>query len=263
MSALTQALDDAGCELVETLCFPDDGAPSVDDLTSRQIDMLVTFGGDGTTSAVVTNAFGWDGAVLVLPGGTMNLLARRMHGDATPQEIVRRLHAGGIVKKVRPRIIRSRHGYGLTGVLAGPGTVWNDVREAMRNTDVVDFVTSTTEAIAWSANGPKVVCMNVDAKRDDGYSAITINPHEDGLEANGYHAETIGDYASQGVALLQRDFRGGPHDYLGRHPELRLACPDGAPMGLLIDGEPFDGAEQESFELMLCEVDLLATADAR
>lgn len=262
LAALKAQFRDSGCRLIGGSCFPDETPPDRAGLDDAGVQILAIFGGDGTISSITTDRYGWGGAILPLPGGTMNMLSRRMHGDAEAPEIVARLKSG-IANKVRPSIIRSRHADGLTGVLAGPGTVWNEVREAMRATDVMEFVTSTTEAIAWSANGPKVACLNSDCGREEGYAAITISPEDDGLRANGYFADTIGDYARQGVALLQHDFRNGPHDDLGCHPKLRLATLKGEPMGLLIDGEPFDGGAHEEFALVPSEIDIVATADAR
>ncbi|WP_232495189.1 diacylglycerol/lipid kinase family protein [Novosphingobium kaempferiae] len=259
---LIAAFETAGLDLDRVLRFPDDPAPSPADLDVAGVDVLTVFGGDGTTHSVVMKASGWDGAVLVLPGGTMNLLAKRMHGDVPAPEIVARLGTAP-VRTVRPNVIRSRHGIGLTGALAGPGTVWNEVREAMRAMNVIDFIASTKEAIAQSASGPKVKVdgIEVDGAREEGYAAITIVPKDDGLRANGYYAESLADYAGQGIALLNRNFRDGPHDEMGRHPKLRLVCPTGEPMGLLIDGEPFDGAAEEEFELGPCEVALVTTKE--
>ncbi|WP_404479466.1 diacylglycerol kinase family protein [Novosphingobium sp. BL-52-GroH] len=260
VTALAEAFVEAGLDLARIVRFPDDPAPSPADLDTAGVDILAVFGGDGTTHSIVAAAYGWRGAVLVLPGGTMNLLAKRMHGDVPAPEIVARL-LGNPLKTARPNVIRTRHGIGLTGSLAGPGTVWNEVREAMRNASVLEFVATAREAISQSANGAKVVCAEVDCGREDGYAAITVVPHEDGLEANGYYAESLADYAGQGIALLNRNFRDGPHDELGRHKRLRLVCPSGEPMGLLVDGEPFDGGAEEIFELAPCEVDLVTTKE--
>lgn len=262
LTALEQDFSQAGLDLVGRTVFPREEPPSCNELDSAGIATLAIFAGDGTIGSIIPRFYGWSGAVLALPGGTMNLLAKRMHGEATPSEIVSAIGEGR-GRKVRPSVVRTAYRDAMTGILAGPGTVWNDVREAIRGFEVADFVESATEAIAWSANGPKVICTQADCGRAEGYSAITIVPGEEGLEGNGYYVETVGDYARHGVALLQRDFRNGPHDSLGSHPELQLVCPEGDAMGLLIDGEPFDGAAQENFALAQCGVDLLATADAR
>lgn len=260
LKALTAAFDDAGLGPDRIIRFPDELTPDLAALDAAGVDILAVYAGDGTTHAVVSKARRWGGAVLVLPGGTMNLLAKRLHGDDPAPQIVARL-AGVVPRTVRPMVIRSRHGIGLTGVLAGPGTVWNEVREAMRSLDVLEFVSTAREAISQSASGPRVQCAQSGCGREEGYAAITVTPHHDGLEANGYYAESLGDYAGQGIALLNRNFRDGPHDPLGRHALLRLVCPEGEQMGLLIDGEPFDGSAEETFELAACEVDLVTTKE--
>ncbi|EIZ78404.1 hypothetical protein WSK_3023 [Novosphingobium sp. Rr 2-17] len=239
--------------------FPDDPAPSPQELDAAGVDLLAVFAGDGTTHSVVTGAYGWGGGVLVLPGGTMNLLAKRLHGDFPALDIIPRLASGAPLSRVRPKVVRGRLGDGLTGALIGPGAVWNDVREAMRAASIVEFFTTAREAISYSANGPRVLCADADCGREEGYVAISVVPHEDGLEANGFYAESLGDYAGQGIALLSRNFRNGPHDELGRHSSLRLVSSTGAPMGMLMDGESRDGEAEERFELATCEVDLILT----
>lgn len=262
LGALRDAFGIAGMTLLGETCFPRDDAPVPADLDACGAKTVAIFAGDGTISSVVAGLSGWSGAVLALPGGTMNMLARRMHGDATAPEIVGRFK-DGLTRRVRPSVIVSRHAVGLSGALAGPGTAWADVREAMRDVNLGQFVSSASEAISLSASGPKVVCRESDCGREDGYTAITLTPQDDGIEGAGYFADSIGDFARHGVALLQRDFRNGPHEPLGRHTHMRIACPEGEPMGLLIDGEPYEGGVEEEFSLGTSAVDFWATADAR
>ncbi|MET1756886.1 diacylglycerol kinase family protein [Novosphingobium sp. RD2P27] len=262
LAELREAFREAGLEVVHETCFPGTNSPTRGELEAANADTIAVFAGDGTISSVVSRVGGWSGAVLPLPGGTMNMLSRRLHGDACGTEVIARFRHG-IVNRGRPTVLLSRHAVGLTGALAGPGTVWNDVREAMREMNLMEFVTSATEAIAWSANGPRVICLDSDRGRDEGYAAITLTPQDNGIEGSGYYAATIGDFARHGVALLQHDFRNGPHDFLGSHSRMRLVCPNGEPMGLLIDGEPFDGGAEEEFRLGTSEIDFWVTADAR
>lgn len=260
LEALEAAFGEAACTIARQIGFHEEGAPTLAELRRDHVDLLVIFTGDGTINSIVTGLYGWEGAVLVLPGGTMNLLAHRLHGDATPAEIVAKV-AGGAARRVRPTLVRSRRGDGLSGILAGPGTAWADVREALREADVIGTIKGAAEAIGESTAGPKVVCRAPACGREEGYSAIQLTPAGDGLAVEGYYVETFGDYAKQAIALLRRNFREGPHDGLGRYRTVRLACPEGGAMGLLIDGEAGEAASEETFVLAHCEVDLLATAD--
>ena len=264
LAELEGAFAQAGFDLARKVCFPADRAPTKEELAAARVPMVAVFAGDGTVATTVRGLYGWDGQVLVLPGGTMNMLARRLHGEAEAPEIVRRVGAGvvrGAVRRERPAIIRSRHGDALTGVLAGPGTAWNDVREAMRKTDILEMVSSATGAIGESVAGDKVRCVDPLCGRPEGYAAITLTPTGRGVDGNGYPAESVGDVMGHAVALLQRDFRNGPHEHLGTRDTWHLACAEGESMGLLLDGEPYEGATAETFRLARCEVDLVATAD--
>jgi hypothetical protein len=262
LATLEEAFAGAACTVARRIGFHEEGAPTVEDLRRNGVDILVIFTGDGTVNSIVKDLSGWDGAVLVLPGGTMNILAHRLHGDAEPAEIVAKVGRGE-ARRMRPTLVRSRHGDGLSGVLVGPGTAWAEVREALRETDVIGTIKGAAEAIGESTAGPKVFCREPNCGRAEGYSAIQITPSEHGLAVEGYYVETIADYAKQGMALLRRNFREGPHDDLGLHQSVRLACLEGETMGLLIDGETLDDdpAREESFTLARCEVDFLATAD--
>lgn len=260
LAALEQAFSDADYPIARRIGFHDEGAPSLDELRRECVDVLAIFTGDGTVNALVTGLYGWEGAVLVLPGGTMNILAQRLHGDALVSEIIAKV-AAGRARVLRPTLVRSRHGDGLSGILAGPGTAWAHVREAIRETDVLGTISTAAGAIGQSTAGPKVHVHEPASGREEGYSAIQLVPMADGLAVEAYYAETLGDYAKQGIALLRRNFREGPHDELGRHRKVRLACPEGEAMGLLIDGEPHEAASEEWFTLARCGVDLLATAD--
>ena len=50
------------------------------ELDAAGIKRLAIFTGDGSLNAAITNLYGWGGKILVLPGGTMNLLCKRLNG---------------------------------------------------------------------------------------------------------------------------------------------------------------------------------------
>ena len=93
--------------------------------TPRQLDRagvatVVAFGGDGTVNGLVSSLADWGGAVLVLPGGTQNLLSHSLHGESDTQDIVERFAKGSLTRTIIPLIISPR-GQALSEVLAGPG----------------------------------------------------------------------------------------------------------------------------------------------
>lgn len=250
----------AGTEagIVRTINFPDEELPFAAELDAANVGVLAVFTGDGTLNAAIARLEGWQGAVLPLPGGTMNLLSKRLHGDRDAESILTQLCAGA-ARLVRPQVATTAHGTALAGLLAGPGTIWNVVREALRESDVAGILAGTADAIAETYDAPHVHLTGPPAGRAEGYHLLEITPTEEGLMVKGYHAETASDFLSQGAALLRRNFREGPHDDLGLFDRITLRQSDGSPIDLLLDGEPVAGSEEEVFALARSRVDLLAT----
>jgi hypothetical protein len=255
---LEQCCGDAGFHVDRTIGFPVDDLPDSAALDSAGIGLVAVFAGDGTTNTVIEKLAGWGGAVLVLPGGTMNLLYHRLHGERTADEVVR-LVAGGEAVAHRPGVIRCRQGTAYADLLAGPGTSWYDVREAMREADVVGVAESAASAIGETLATPGILCRDPRLGRMEGYPLVMLTPSDAGIRVSGFHAETIGDYFREGVALLTRKFREGPRDDLGTSRQVTLASTDGEAFGILMDGEKVESPAEQVFRLVPCEVDLLAT----
>lgn len=244
--------------IARTINFPDEELPHAAELDAANVGILAVFTGDGTLNAAITRLEGWSGAVLPLPGGTMNLLSKRLHGDQQAESILTQF-CQGKARPARPLVATTDHGTALVGLLAGPGTIWNVVREALRDSDVAGIVAGTAEAISETYEGPHVHLVDPAAGREDGYPLLEITPTDEGLRVKGYYAETISDFLSQGAALLRRNFREGPHDDLGLFQQIGLRHTDGSPIDLLLDGEPVEGGAREVFGVAASRVDLLAT----
>jgi hypothetical protein len=256
LTALEGCCAEAGFHISRQTCFPDEPLPGPDDLDAAGIDLLAVFTGDGTANSLIAGLAGWRGAVLVLPGGTMNLLYHRLHGDRDMVEVVA-LAAAGKTRRRRPGVIRCAQGTAMVDLLAGPGTRWYEVREAMREADVLAVADSAAQAIEETLADPGIACREVG--RREGYPLVMLTPHDAGIEVSGFHAEAPGEFLAQGWALLRRNFREGPHDALGMLPRVTLASTDGAPFGMMLDGEKAEAPGEQEFVLAPCEVDLLAT----
>jgi hypothetical protein len=258
LAALETCCGEHGLRAVQRTVFPEQPLPTPAALRNAGIDLVAVFAGDGTINSLLGELAGWDGAVLVLPGGTMNLLYHRLHGDFSMEKVLGALVSGEATLR-RPPVIRSASGTGYAGILAGPGTSWGRVREAMREAAVVELAESTIEAIDETLSGEMIRCTAPRLGRREGYPLLCLEPGAEGIEVVAYHAETAAEYLEQGWALVRRNFREGPHELLGTVPGVRLASTRGNPFGLLIDGEQADAAPQMEFVLAAAEVDLVAT----
>jgi hypothetical protein len=256
ISAVTQAFTAVGAAPQRVVDVVQDGLPTRAELAQGAVTRLAVFAGDGTTNAVVTALEGWGGQILVLPGGTANLLARALHGERDAPTIIHDL------RRLRPRrrsCIRTSQGTALIEVLAGPGATWSDVREGLRDGDLPGVAASSLTAIRHSTAGSMVAISEPPLGRSDGYSGVRLEPAAGVMLIEGYGAETVADYFRQGLALLRRDFRQGPHDDLGAEREIVCHAQGDDPIELMIDGERRTGAHEERFSLAELTVDLLAS----
>lgn len=262
LNALERCCGEHGFHVVRRSAFPDEDLPTPAALDQANVDHVAVFTGDGTINTLLTGLAGWSGAVLVLPGGTMNLLYHRLHGERTMEYAIAAVGAGEATLR-RPGVIRCEWGTAFAGMLAGPGTSWGRVREAMREADVLEVASEAVEAIEETLAGDMIACVAPRLGLPGGYPLISLVPRDGGMEIEAYHAKSAGEYVEQTWALLRRNFREGPHDVLGNARTVRLASTQGNPFGLLIDGERVEAAAEVEFTLATCEVDLLATeADA-
>lgn len=258
LAALEECCGKHHFRIAHRTAFPSQDLPTPAILDAAGIDRVVVFAGDGTINTLLTNLAGWSGAVLVLAGGTMNLLYHRLHGDREMDEVLAAVASGQSVL-CRPSIIRCDYGDAYAGLLAGPGTSWNEVRESMRQTSIVGISGNTVAAIRETIGGEMIACVEPKLGRPEGYPLLMMEPQEDAIEVVAYFAETPAEYLEQALALMKRNFREGPHEVLGRVPSVQVDSTEGHPFGLLIDGEPAEAAPSTEFKLVTSEVDLIAT----
>jgi Diacylglycerol kinase catalytic domain len=234
---VVSALQSAGLEICERLTLPEDDLPTRANVESGAFKVVAILSGDGTISSLCDNLSGWDGEILVLPGGTMNLLSRRLHGELALAELLDAVAASEMAASPIPIICFGEREI-LTGLTVGPSTSWGEVREGIRQGDV----TALADAVpaAWSDT---LADTGVWVKGYDrtAYSGIFIEPNDaEMLSVVAFRANNVGDMIGHGIAWLRRDFREGPKDDLGEMAEVTVVGDD-ADTGLLIDGELEEG----------------------
>jgi Diacylglycerol kinase catalytic domain len=234
---VVSALQSAGLEICERLTLPEDDLPTRANVESGAFKVVAILSGDGTISSLCDNLSGWDGEILVLPGGTMNLLSRRLHGELALAELLDAVAASEMAASPIPIICFGEREI-LTGLTVGPSTSWGEVREGIRQGDV----TALADAVpaAWSDT---LADTGVWVKGFDrtAYSGIFIEPNDaEMLSVVAFRANNVGDMIGHGIAWLRRDFREGPKDDLGEMAEVTVVGDD-ADTGLLIDGELEEG----------------------
>ena len=261
LAALVERLRSAGHAPARVIDVSAEDLPDRAALDAAGVTTLAVFTGDGTLGALLPPLEGWAGQILVLPGGTTNLLAKMLHEPCETAAIISAF-AAGQGRVVQPPCVRSSAPLALCEVLAGPGAMWSDVREGMREGDLTEIASTALEAAKSSASGAMVQVVEPQLGHADGYAGLRIVPSAPGLVIGGYRADGFADYFKHGLALLQRDFRQGPHDELGLHREVACRSADGSPIALMIDGERATGAAEIRFSLATLALNLLATGHA-
>jgi diacylglycerol kinase family enzyme len=260
VAALTAALAEDGHAPARVLRLPADELPTRAALEAANVATLAIFTGDGTVNAQVARLHGWTGAVLVLPGGTQNLLAKALHGDVDATTIATRLGRGEL-QRMRRSAVQTSAGDALVEVLAGPGATWADVREGVRDMDLSSIASALGEAVRSTAGGAAVSVSEPPMGKPEGYRAVRMDADQGTLTLDGYDAQDWADLAAHGVSMLvKRDFRQGPHEELGQADA--VVCTSDEPIALMIDGERRDGKQREEFRCVTLPVEFLASTAA-
>lgn len=238
---LARRIDLAAEELPE----PDTSAP----------DMIVSLGGDGTANAVIRRFGGKAGPkLLILPGGTMNLLAQRLHGDAPVDQVVERAFSGDRI--VTLPLIEGPGFRSLVGVIAGPASAWAEVREDIREGAIQNLIVDVKAAVEATFAGPAVRLRG----RLGDHAALFVEARTDGLHVHDIRAESIFDLIRHGWAWLRRDFLGGPTERLEKGCDLVIES-DETEIMLLVDGEMSSAPAPLTLRWAMCPARLIATAD--
>jgi diacylglycerol kinase family enzyme len=250
---LTQICEAAGTPLARVAILPDDNLPSAAMLEGDGIDLLLVLSGDGTLNAAASKLETWDGVILPLPGGTLNLFHKTLHGDAGPEDILRDA-LNGKGRRVHPPTILCDAGRALIGVIAGPTTAWAEVREQFRSLSLGGLAEAIPSAIDATLHGDGVRIRG----SDQSFQAINLTPKAGGIFAEGLITDSAGSILSHGIAWLGGDFREGPSVDLSERRTVVIESKGS--IGLLLDGEPAELPSGAAFRLEASPLAFLATA---
>lgn len=197
IAALEAALIDAGATIAGNSDFPREDAPTAAALAG--IDTLVVMGGDGTLGSASAAAKGWDGQFLAIPGGTMNLLPKALHGDATLEAIVAAAVSGRLV---HVPVVRAAGETSFCRIIIGPMTRWARTRENARSGRIWRVWQSLRLALARGFLGGVKV-----AGHPGRHPGVLIMPGEQGLEAALFSGTGLVDAMAVAVNWLLNDWR--------------------------------------------------------
>ena len=155
--------------------FPREDLPTLATLDRERIDTVVLFAGDGTINAALCALADWPGDLLILPGGTMNLLAKALHGTLGPAEIIHAVHAD--TRRTALPFIEAGPHRAFVGLILGPAAHWARAREAARRRRWRGLVTAARNA--WRRTFARGIRLTGVARLHRRYQAVLVAP-EDG-----------------------------------------------------------------------------------
>ena len=229
--ALTRMISACGPESAGHTAFPDQALPDAAALEQARVDTVVLFAGDGTVNAALCALEDWQGAFLILPGGTMNMLAKQLHDSVDTEAIV--AAACAETELTALPIAKSGERRAFVGVIVGPAAHWGRARELTR----ARAVTRLWRAIrfAWRQTfGRGILIGGVPGLRRR-YQAIMIRPEQGELQVCGIDARDLGSIVELGWGWLTGEWMSAQAVTLGRSARLEILGTK--PVQALFDGE--------------------------
>lgn len=254
--ALEAVFEERGLMLVGRTEFPDQPLPKAAALTRKKVDTVVLFAGDGTINAALCSLAKWKGSFLILPGGTMNLLAKALHTSLDPHAIV---HAAqGETRRVALPFVEAGPHRAFVGLILGPAAAWARAREAVRKGKFGRLVQAARAAWRKTFLRGGIRIAGAPGLRDR-YQAVFVTPDAEGLEVTAVDARDWKSIAELGWEWMTGDWIAAQAVSETRASELRV---DGTRAVLaLFDGEPVTLEPSETIRAGMSAKAFIATRE--
>ena len=254
-----------GLELRAEYLEPEDISDAVGAILEWGCDLLVTFGGDGTSRASGKTAIDNDIPFVPLPGGTMNMLPRLLYGDVGWREALQTALASE--ERWHPRGEANGEVFFCGGFFGKPAR-FNAVREAARDGDLAKALEKFRDLLADvdlddafrfgppdAPEASRAVLVNVNAP---GMSADNpVRPEGDNaLLVTGMDPSSPIDLFALGVGALTGGV--GKAESAHRYFVLDMVLYYGGKPDVLLDGEPIKTAAPIRLDFMEQGVRVLA-----
>lgn len=242
---LRVALENAGirgADIIQT--DPSDGLGQLKKLAAEEPDLFVVWGGDGTLKAALEIVGKSTPNLLLLPGGTMNLLPRAIHGEKTWEQVItdvmaspkRRMLPAG---KVNDELF-------FCAMLAGAPAKFAEARESLRRGELVKAAAEARVAI------DTLNTLHLDAKYGDGYDFAggrlpktsiigavvgSLTKEGKGMEVAALADPTAGGALNVVWTSFFSDWRSAPGVTVAPATSLEIGNDDGGEIPVIADGE--------------------------
>jgi len=104
----------------------------------HNLDVLVVLGGDGTIRTAAEGCTEEGPYLIPLPGGTLNMLARALYGDASWEDVLKNTLAAPSTRVLSGGRVADKHFF--VAAIIGAPSLWAEARESIREGEIIEAV---------------------------------------------------------------------------------------------------------------------------
>lgn len=207
------------------------------DLGLSDGDTLIAWGGDGTVAAALNSLAGTKAAILPLPGGTMNLIHKRIHRHRTDWRSVLDGALNAPPASITYGVANERRFF--VAIMLGRLIKLSDAREALRDGAPIE---AARTAVAQDALDLETALgAHFGGKCTPATAASAFLPED----LSGAHfdiglidPDSLVELASTGLSALLFDWRSADGVSFHLASDITFTGPGDEPLRVLLDGEP-------------------------
>jgi diacylglycerol kinase family enzyme len=217
-------------------------------LVGDKPDLFIVWGGDGTLRSALSVVGQATPNLLLLPGGTMNLLCRSIHGEKTWDQVLKDVLASPKRKTLPAGKVNDEYFY--CAMLAGAPARFAEAREALRRGELVKAATEARAALETLEN------LQLAARYRDGYSfadarlpttsiiGVLVGPlaREHEMEVAALAEPTAGGALNVIWSSFVSDWRSAPGMTIVPARSLVIETEDGE-IPVIVDGEAIEASD--------------------
>ena len=203
-------------------------------------DAIVVWGGDGTAKAVLTRAAPFGKPVGLLPGGTMNLVHKRIDGFDPDWRVMLGLLSEG---EARPLTAGSANGEPFfVAAMAGRLTRLAEPRELARDGQLIEAVTALANNDALDLKSRLHIEMTGKvpplAKATTAIAAFVETDPVELFDIGAIDPDSLADLTGTAISAVLQGWQNADGMARRRASELIIESADGEDIELQLDGEP-------------------------